>query len=240
MANKRLIVSGCSSTDYCWPTWAHYLGKMYDRYENWAQAGSDNATIVRRFKFDEVTADDTVVIMWSGWNRHVKWNPKGAPTYKDPDNYWEYCYDIWDKNWLVHQYSPIERLAASMDNIRTLDIHSKLVGYDLYHFSLFPWKKGELEENDLEQFNMVYDQYDIQNNFLLDSDLITFRVDNNGKMRYSTEYNPDDPHTGPLINYRYASEVMMPSIKNIPNPQDLMADALRDEDNLNKGIIDRF
>ena len=45
----RLIVFGCSFTDYAWPTWADIIA--YDlgcEYENWAQGGGGNQQIARR------------------------------------------------------------------------------------------------------------------------------------------------------------------------------------------------
>lgn len=211
MIESRLVTGGCSFTDYMWHTWADYLGSSFGDYLNVGQAGSDNANIARNI-IGEARANDTVVILWSGWNRQLKWDPNGHPVPKNEKNHWQYSYERWDKNWLVNFYDPNERLASSLDYVRMVDLHSKVNGYIAYHFSAFPWKLGEIEKNPPRHFDFIFDQYDIDNNFLLATDMETYQKENGFDKIIPTEYNKGDRHPSPLCHYRYLKDII---IKNL-------------------------
>jgi hypothetical protein len=206
---SRLITSGCSFTDYCWPTWADYLGLAFDDYVNIAQAGADNANIARNL-VGNAKPNDIAVILWSGWNRHVKWNANGCPTAKNDSNHWQYNYERWDKNWLVNFYDVNERLASSMDYIRMVDLHSKVVGYRAFHFSAFSWKLGEIEKKPPSGFDEIYNGYDIDNNFLLQTDLESYKKNKGFDVVISTRYNNHDAHPSPMCHYRYLIDCILP------------------------------
>ena len=103
---KRLFVFGCSFTKYRWPTWADFLSTNYDEYYNYAQTGAGN-----RFIFEQLvetsmsydfTADDTIVIVWSTYQRHDlfkdgKWITPGNVLQAEPifdDDYVRKYFDI--------------------------------------------------------------------------------------------------------------------------------------------------
>lgn len=207
--NGRLIVSGCSFTDYCWPTWGDYLAIAFDDYLNCGQAGSDNASITRNV-IRNAQSNDTVVILWSGWNRHVMWSNEPVLTQKNKNNNWKYNYERWDKNWLVNFYNPSERLATSMDYIKMVDLDSKVKGYTAYHFSAFPWKLGEIEKYPPKDFNKIYETYEIQNNFLLLENLEDYKKNNGFAHPTSNQYNLLDSHPTPKCQYQYLMEIMVP------------------------------
>jgi len=52
-----------------WPTWADIVSQDYDYHENWGNRGSDNkfihASLTECIQHNSITADDTVIIMWS-------------------------------------------------------------------------------------------------------------------------------------------------------------------------------
>jgi len=217
MINNRLITNGCSLTNYCWPTWADYLGLFFDYYENVGEAGSDNACMIRR-QYNKVKSGDIVVVLWSGWNRHVKWNKKGMPTPKNVNNHWQYNYETWDKNWLVNFYDPMERFVSSMDNIVAIDYQSKVIGYNVYHFSGFPWLLGEIEKYPQEKQQEVYESYRVDNNYLMEQNLEEFRQ-TNFELVSSTKYNSHDIHPTPLCHFHYMKEVILPKIKEIDHTQ---------------------
>lgn len=212
--NYALVANGCSFTDYCWPTWADYLGLLFPRYKNVGQAGSDNATIVRRQK-NVLEENNVCVILWTGWNRHVMWNTEGMPVPKNPDNHWQYNYLRWDKNWLVNFYNPHERFYTSLDAIQTVDYQCKLVNCTAYHFSAFPWMLGEIEKNVHPQFENIFKDYNIANNYLLDQNLEDFKVENNFDIKLNTKYNQEDEHPSPLCHFYYMKNVILPRIKEI-------------------------
>jgi hypothetical protein len=206
--NSRLLTSGCSCTDYCWSTWADFLGLEFNEFLNVGQAGSDNANIARNV-IDHARPKDFVVILWTGWNRQVLWNDKGCPISKDLDNHWQYNYERWSKNWLVNFYSPVERFVNSMDYIRLVDLHSKVVGYTAYHFSTFPWMLGEIEKDPHKEFENFYKKYkDITNLFLQEQSLEEFQLQN-----YNIIVSNWDTHPTPLCHLNYLNKVIAPKLK---------------------------
>lgn len=210
--DNRLVVSGCSCTDYCWPTWGDYLGLAFNEYLNCGQAGSDNASIARNV-VKTAQSKDIVVILWSGWNRHVMWSDDPATTQKNSNNHWQYNYNRWDKNWLVNFYNPAERLAASMDYIKMVDLDSKVKGYTAYHFSAFPWTLGEIEKYPHKNFDKIFNFYNIQNNFLLTESLEDYKLSNGFEKLVSNKHNPTDSHPTPKCHYQYLIDVMIPKFK---------------------------
>lgn len=73
MVMQRLFTFGCSFTNWCWPTWADIVSQDYDYYENWGLGGAGNklihASLVECIQRNNITADDTVIIMWSSQAR---------------------------------------------------------------------------------------------------------------------------------------------------------------------------
>jgi hypothetical protein len=71
---SRLFVFGCSFTRYHWPTWADFLSYGYDEYYNYGKPGGGNKFIFEMICEADVThnftTDDTVMVMWSSYNRH--------------------------------------------------------------------------------------------------------------------------------------------------------------------------
>jgi len=210
--SSRLLTSGCSFTDYCWPTWSDYLGACFNVYLNCGQAGSDNANIARSILSNSKTGD-IVVILWSGWNRHLMWDVEGHPVQKNDKNQWIYNYERWNKNWLVNFYNPEERLFSSMDYIKMVDLDSQAKGYTAYHFSAFPWQLGEIEKNISKDFDKIFSQYHIQNNFLLDTSLEEYQKIYKFDQPVSNKYNQGDMHPTPLCQYQYLLNVIKPRLE---------------------------
>lgn len=226
----RLVANGDSGTDYCWPTWADYIGLLFDDYVNIGQAGSDNACIVRR-QYTQVKAGDIVVILWSGWNRHVKWNHKVTPIPKDPYNHWNYYYERWDKNWLVNFYDPMERFASSMDAVQSVEYQSRALGYTVYHFSAFPWFLGEIEKHPNQQMQDLYNQYNITNDYLLEQSLEEYQKENGYNYIVSHKYSESDTHTTPLCHFNYMKDIILPKIKELSVTQKIL-------DNIQKAAVE--
>ena len=71
---SRLFTFGCSFTRYHWPTWADLLSYNYDEYYNYGQPGAGNQFIFEQIVEANVThqfcPDDTVIVMWSTYQRH--------------------------------------------------------------------------------------------------------------------------------------------------------------------------
>jgi hypothetical protein len=75
--NNRLFTFGCSFTSFYWPTWADILGREFDQFENWGRFGAGNAfmlySLMECNKRNQLTKDDTVIIMWSSIDREDRW-----------------------------------------------------------------------------------------------------------------------------------------------------------------------
>ena len=105
----KLIVFGCSFTDYRWPTWADIIAEDLDcEYENWGIGGGGNQCIARRILYRSTWGfdlNDWVMIQWSSLNRedrfqNNRWQSQGpvtlSPHYgKDfIEKYWDWDNDI--------------------------------------------------------------------------------------------------------------------------------------------------
>lgn len=70
---KRLIVSGCSYTNYLKPTWVDFLSEQFDETYNFGKAGAGNEyifhSLVEADRLLKFTPDDVIIVVWSGYSR---------------------------------------------------------------------------------------------------------------------------------------------------------------------------
>lgn len=75
---SRLIVSGCSFTNYWHPTWAWFMSSAFDETYNYGQSGAGNEyiyhSIIDADTDLQLNENDTVVIAWSGYHRFDRFN----------------------------------------------------------------------------------------------------------------------------------------------------------------------
>lgn len=83
----RLLVFGCSFTDYAWPTWADIIAEdLGCDYENWAQGGGGNQQMARRLMYrlaeQPLDPQDWVMVQWSSLSREDRfigsWRCQGS------------------------------------------------------------------------------------------------------------------------------------------------------------------
>jgi hypothetical protein len=113
----RLFAVGCSFTKYQWPTYADIVGRSVPHFENWGISGIGNRAIFERIiELDvknSLTADDVVIVQWSGihrWDVHLPaykgWQGKGAIfTGTDHDSNYnaEWIQKFWDeRSYIMH------------------------------------------------------------------------------------------------------------------------------------------
>jgi hypothetical protein len=176
--SSRLITSGCSYTEYAWPTWATYLGKHFQNHVNVGRSGSDNAGIARRV-IDIVQPNDVVVILWSGYDRWNSYSDNPVPNPIDKENnHWvrKGCMNVRHKQYYADHYHKVERFYSTMDYIQLINLHSKLHGYSAYHFSAFPFFMGETETQIDSQIQEIYNKFKIENNFLTENDMESLKL----------------------------------------------------------------
>jgi len=92
---SRLIVSGCSFTNYWHPTWAWFMSSAYDETYNYGQSGAGNEyiyhSIIDADTDLELNENDTVVIAWSGYSRFDQFR-------QFQDEQWWYTRGDWSHN----------------------------------------------------------------------------------------------------------------------------------------------
>ena len=205
----RLLASGCSYTDYYWTTWADVLGPEFAEYKNLGQGGCDNAFVARSI-IDNARPGDQVVAMWTSYDRWSLYSDQVTPLPKNPNNHWQHIGSIalWDKALFVKYYHRVERFQTTMDYIQLLDLHSKSVGYEIFHFSAFPFFIAETEKNVDSAIVDIYNKYNIKNNYLTSEiSLQEFRDQN-----YNVLVNVNDPHPTPLCHWDYAEQIIAPKL----------------------------
>lgn len=83
----RFFSFGCSFTRYRWPTWADIIGREFQEFENWGDAGAGNHfifySLLEAIARKNINQDDTVGIMWTATHREDrflrgKWHPTGS------------------------------------------------------------------------------------------------------------------------------------------------------------------
>ena len=194
----RLVTGGCSFTQYFWNTWADYLGMHYDEFEQTGHWAIDNATVARRV-MDTVKSGDDVVISWTGMDR---WAP-----YKNGK--WQYYGCIAsNKDYFVNHYHPIERFTTTMDYIKMVELDSKVKGYNVWHFTSYPFFQGEVEKEIDPQLVDICKSYNIKNLYI-DKDLDTFKTNLNDTTT-SHKYNSTDIHPTPNTHWQWLEQVIAP------------------------------
>lgn len=87
--SSRYFAFGCSYTNYCWPTYADYLGTCYDEYYNLGASGAGNRYIFLKLLnlvnnqdllSHDLGKDDLITIQWSGLPREDKIFPQDNAT----------------------------------------------------------------------------------------------------------------------------------------------------------------
>lgn len=212
----KLLTSGCSYTRHCWTTWAEILSQCFDKFENLAYGGSDNATIARSV-INAAQPGDTVVILWSGYDRWSFYSEDVIPTHSADELHWKHvgCLMSISKDFFVNYYSPIERFQTTMDYIQLVDLHSKTNNYTVYHFSAFPFFLGEIHKEVDTRLVDIYKKYNIANDNLTEISLDEFT-----NLKYLTRpivkhvYNSHgDSHPLPSAHWEYVEKIIAPKMK---------------------------
>ena len=227
----RLVTGGCSCTTHCWPTWADYLGQHYDDYVNTAHGGADNQTIARNI-IDTAQPGDTVVVQWTGFDRFNRFDDHSEHKYfyskrlnaellmteqcgmdrRRPQGKWIYSGSIAiDKVFLKHFYSPIERFRNTLDAVRSVVMHSQLVGYKLYNFTMTDWFLGETEHQvDPRLVNMHHREN--FPHFYLNSNCLAVRDISGVNTHLVHKYSDNDHHPQPYAHWLWLRDHIAPEI----------------------------
>jgi len=138
---NRLIVTGCSYTSYCFPTYADFLGVDYSKYLNLGSSGAGNRYVFHClswiFRELELTENDVVIGQWSSIGRYdfIRNNDTG---YVTPGNLnWQ---DEYDHKWVDNHFNIVQSAydyLGYVESIAALGAQSKATYINLNMFD--PW-----------------------------------------------------------------------------------------------------
>lgn len=196
-----ILTSGCSFTQYKWPSWANYLkewstDKQPHQVINVGDAGIDNSIItyrmmdylcgrmpLSRVENEHDPKDvEKVCVMWTGYERY-------CPRHKDIITHT-------DKNYVGEHFDPYERLrnlAMCIDTINLLCQSKNIKCYSFFYFKLSEQEQTYLNHMTAGPWNLNYTAFS------------TFRSNN------EPVYG-NDIHPTPLDQWRFANEVVAPYI----------------------------
>lgn len=148
----RLFTFGCSFTEYKWPTWADILGREFDYFENWGRTGAGNSfifnSLIECAKRNNITKDDTVIIMWTSIAREDRWtSERGWITPGSIYNQSEY-----DRNFVKTFADPIGYLIRDLATISGTKQILESLGCQWQFLSMVP----------LNYYNDSVDEFDNQ------------------------------------------------------------------------------
>lgn len=134
---NRLFTFGCSFTNYRWPTWADILGKEFTQFENWGRAGAGNSFIfyalAECIKRNNITADDTVIIMWTSIAREDRWVNGDWLTYGNI-----YNQPVYDDTFIKTLVDPMGYLIKDLATISMTKKVLESIGCTWHFLSMLP------------------------------------------------------------------------------------------------------
>jgi hypothetical protein len=190
---KRIFISGCSFTNYAWPSWATILTLEAPQAEkfNFAQSGGGNLFIAERiiaanqkYRF---TKDDLVLMMWS--------------TFAREDRYIKTCWEtpgnIWTQSFyppeFVKKYSCIKGyIVRDMAVISMMKLALKSLPCDSVMLkSVDPeYEKGSFEYDD------TYDVLDLYRDVMYDMGLTLYHFQKDGHGGWINGHHYHWPNVG--------------------------------------------
>lgn len=210
-----LWTSGCSYTQYCWPTWADYLGHHYDRHVQRGQCNIDCTKIGRNIYYEDIKPGDHVVIAWTGFDRFTFYNDQTG---------WNGGNCTGDKNFFTYYYHPYERFSTMLDMMYLIEQDSKARNYTVWHFSAFPFLTAETMTNIhnkvQEKFALLKDKF---SNLLVAENLWDFR-EAQGTIITKHKYNDNDNHPTPQCHWDWLKQIIAPAMNiSLQNLSDKVA-----------------
>lgn len=199
-------------TAHCWNTWANFLGREFRESINVGVGGADNAFIARSV-INTAKFGNSVVILWSGYDRWSLYRDEVVYRLDNPNNHWLHRGSMSsDKVLFTNYYHRVERFQTTMDYIQLVDLHSQANGYTAYHFSAFPLFNAEREQVVDPRILKIYNRYTIKNNFLTEMSLLNYQIDNNQQFIIRHKYSDADNHPTPMVQWQWLNKIMAPKL----------------------------
>lgn len=133
----RFFSFGCSFTRGTWPTWADIVARQYSEFQNWGKGGAGNAfifySLMECIKRNNITADDTVMIMWSSIGREDRYV---AGNWLTPGSI--YNQTNYDENFVNKFTDPTGYLLRDMAHVSATKQILDNIGCNYKFFSIVP------------------------------------------------------------------------------------------------------
>jgi len=146
---NRLFTFGCSFTEYIWPTWADILGCGFEYYENWGRSGAGNQYIfnalIECHLRNQLTKDDTVIIMWTSSDREDRyinnmWQTPGGLTNQT----------FYDKTFVSKYYDQRGSIIRDLTSIKATKDLLDCWGVNYRLLSMIPFNNNSLYQIDTD------------------------------------------------------------------------------------------
>ena len=215
MVNKinfnRFFAFGCSFTQHLWPTWADIVARDLELpYQNWGKTGAGNVAIQSRIVEcdfqNNLTEDDLVIVMWSGWNREDRYINNKWLCGGNVFNNWNYDETFLEKYWSLEN-----------DYIKsTTAIHTTWKAYkDIirYHAAItVPTESTEFKLEDhfkLLRPDSLNSSYRILDQFYKNS--VTLNVFDSSSNTFFN-YTCSDGHPDIMTHLKFVTDQLYPSL----------------------------
>lgn len=229
---KRLFTYGCSFTNYQYPTWAEYLGSLYDEHHTFALSGAGNYFSFSQFKRTlheyDVSKNDTILFQITGI---VRKDLIGA------DNEWVGGGNIfynsnYSQNYINNCFDMINSAYDLYNNLKFLIYFKEYLNYNIIIIPMLSFEHkenlGEIGyryQNDNTQysnylFKIIDNLYEIEKKYMVNTDMFTFQ--------YSQKETPhswyshsekrwveNDNHPSTKTHYEFAKYLVSNYLTNI-------------------------
>jgi hypothetical protein len=116
-----------------------------------------------------------------------------------------------NKSFIKNFYHPIERFRHTLDYVKMVEMHSQLVGYKVWNFSMTKWFQGECELEIDPRLQEMHRRMNFRH-FYIDNNLIDLK-DKTLPLTVSHKYSDSDDHPTPMMNWIWLRDYIAPEIR---------------------------
>ena len=197
--------------------------------------------------------DDLVVIAWSGFDRFNQFSDTSKQETKMIGDRlvmkWSGLEDTDHGGWkhtggrggsrefLVNHYHRIERFRHSLDYVKMVEMHSQIVGYELWNFSMIEWFQAETERTVDPRLVKMHQQENFQHFYLGPSLLEVREKVAPLTLVHKYTHGSADTHPTPLVHWTWLKNHVVPEI-HIELDLSIEDQVKLDQDRVLRGDVD--
>jgi len=133
----RLFTFGCSYTRYYYPTWADYLGAVFDKHFQFGTTGAGNKHIFNSFIYAlqkyKINSNDSVVISWTSLDREDRIFNKTNDFIRPGCIFSQ---DVFPDSWVDKYFNLNDKAIEFIGYIHSILAFSKSIGFNLHMLSM--------------------------------------------------------------------------------------------------------